>query len=121
MANSPVSRPTRVALEIRKTLAMLLVQEAKDPRFQRMTLTECQISKDLSVAKIHFSMIGHNSGDPEVAETLQALEKATGFFRSEIGKRLNLRIVPHLRFYFDTVPENVQYIEDLINKALNKK
>lgn len=120
MANSPISRPTRVAQEIRRTLAQLLVQEAKDPRFQKMTITECQISKDLSVAKVHFSLIGHNSGDPEVQETLKALEKANGYFRSEIGKRLQLRIVPNLRFYFDTVPENVQYIEDLINKALNK-
>lgn len=121
MANSPVSRPTRVAQEVRRTLATLIVQEAKDPRFERISITDCQISKDLSVAKIHFSMIGHNSQDPEVEQTLAALEKATGFFRSEIGKRLNLRIVPQLRFYFDKVPENVAYMEDLINKALNKK
>lgn len=121
MANSPVSRPTRVAQEVRRTIATLLVQEAKDPRFERITVTDCQISKDLSVAKIHFSMIGHNSQDQEVADTLKALERATGFFRSEIGKRLNLRIVPHIRFYFDTVPENVAAMEELINKALNKK
>lgn len=120
MANSPISRPTRVAQEVRRTLAQLLVQEAKDPRFQKITITECQISKDLSVAKVHFSLMGHNSKDPEVEGTLQALEKAQGYFRSEIGKRLNLRIVPQIRFYFDTVPENVQHIEDLINKALNK-
>lgn len=120
MANSPISRPTRVAQEVRRTLAQLLVQEAKDPRFQKMTITDTQISKDLSVAKIHFSLIGHNSDDPEVESTLAALEKAQGYFRSEIGKRLKLRIVPQLRFYFDKVPENVQHIEDLINKALNK-
>lgn len=120
MANSPISRPTRVAQELKRTLAQLIVQEVKDPRFQKMTITDCQISKDLSVAKVHFSLIGHNSKDPEVEETLKALEKAKGFFRSEIGNRLKLRIVPDLRFYFDTVPENVQHIEDLINKALNK-
>jgi len=121
MANSPISRPTRVAQEIRRTLGQLIVQEVKDPRIQKMTLTDCQVSKDLSVAKIHFSLMGHNSGDPEVDETLKALERGKGFFRSEIGKRLQLRIVPDLRFYFDTVPENVQHIEDLINKALNKR
>jgi ribosome-binding factor A len=121
MANSPISRPTRVAQEVRRTLAQLIVQEVKDPRIQKMTITECEISKDLSIAKIHFSLAGHNSDDPEVAQTLKALDKAKGFFRSEIGKRLQLRIVPDLRFYFDKVPENVQYIEDLINQALNKK
>ncbi|MBO1924011.1 MULTISPECIES: 30S ribosome-binding factor RbfA [Thiomicrorhabdus] len=121
MANSTVSRPVRVAQEVRRTLATLLLQEAKDPRFQNITITDCQVSKDLSIAKIHFSLIGHNSTDPEVEQTLKALDKAKGFLRSEIGKRLKLRIVPDLRFYFDTVPENVQYMEDLINKALNKK
>ncbi|MBN2646861.1 MAG: 30S ribosome-binding factor RbfA [Thiotrichales bacterium] len=121
MANLPVSRPVRVAQEVRKTLATLLLQEAKDPRFQKMTLTDCQVSKDLSIAKIHFSLIGHNAADPEVEQTLKALERAKGFLRSEIGKQLNLRIVPDLRFYFDQVPERVQYMEDLINKALNKK
>lgn len=120
MANSPISRPTRVAQEVRRTLAQLLVAEAKDPRFQKMTITDTQISKDLSVAKVHFSLMGHKSGDLEVEGTLKALEKAQGYFRSEIGKRLNLRIVPQLRFYFDTVPENVEHIEALINKALHK-
>ena len=121
MNHSGVSRPTRVAEEIRRTLAQLIVQEVKDPRISKMTIMSCEISRDLGVAKIHFALMGHNSQDEEVAETLKALQKAKGFFRSEIGKRLQLRIVPDLRFYFDTVPENVQYMEDLINRALNKK
>jgi ribosome-binding factor A len=85
-----------------------------------VNITECKISKDLSIAKVHFALIGHNADDPEVQETIKALEKATGFFRSELGSRLRLRIVPNLRFYYDSVPEHAQYIEELINKALNK-
>lgn len=119
MSNQQVSRPTRVAQEVRKTIAQLLVQEVKDPRFEKISITDCKISKDLSVAKVKFALMGHNEADPEVAETLKALEKAQGFFRSEIGKRLQLRIVPHIRFYYDNVPEHAQHIEDLINKALN--
>ncbi len=60
-----------------------------------------------------------NENDPEVADALAALEKAQGFFRSEIGKRLRLRIVPHIRFYYDSIPEHAQHMEELINKALN--
>ncbi|WEJ63641.1 30S ribosome-binding factor RbfA [Thiomicrorhabdus lithotrophica] len=119
MSNQAVSRPTRVAQEIRRTIAQLLVQEVKDPRFQKISITDCKISKDLSIAKLHFSMIGFNESDPEVTETLAALEKAKGFFRSELGRRLRLRIVPDVRFYYDNIPEHVQHMEDLINKALN--
>ncbi|QCU90272.1 30S ribosome-binding factor RbfA [Thiomicrorhabdus sediminis] len=118
MSNQSVSRPTRVAQEIRRTIAELLVHESKDPRFKKMSITDCKISKDLSIAKIHFALMGHKKDDPEVQETLAALQKAQGFFRSEIGNRLRLRIVPQIRFYYDEVPENAQYIEDLINKAL---
>ena len=119
MSNQAVSRPTRVAQEIRRTLSQMLLREAKDPRFQKINITECKISKDLSIAKVHFALIGHNADDPEVLETLAALEKATGFFRTEVGKKLRLRIVPHIRFYYDSIPEHAQHMEDLINKALN--
>lgn len=119
--NQPnVSRPTRVAQEVKRTLAELFLKEAKDPRFQKINITDCKISKDLSVAKIHFALIGYNEGDPEVQDVLKALEKAKGFFRNELGRRLKLRIVPDLRFYYDTVPEHAAHIEELINKALNK-
>ncbi|WP_321323549.1 30S ribosome-binding factor RbfA [Thiomicrorhabdus sp.] len=119
MSNQTVSRPTRVAQEIRRTIAQLIVQEVKDPRFQNMSITDCKISKDLSIAKIHFALMGFNEKDPEVGEALAALEKAQGFFRSEIGKRLRLRIVPQIRFYYDSIPEHAQHMEALINKALN--
>lgn len=119
MSNQAVSRPTKVAHEIKRTIAQLLVQEVKDPRFQNISITDCKISKDLSIAKLHFALMGHNETDPEVAETLAALEKAKGFFRSELGRRLRLRIVPDVRFYYDNIPEHAQHMEELINKALN--
>lgn len=119
MSNQAVSRPTRVAQEIRRTLSQMLLREAKDPRFQRINITECKISKDLSIVRVHFALIGHNEEDPEVQETLAALEKAKGFFRTELGKKLRLRIVPDIRFFYDNIPEHAQHMEDLINKALN--
>ncbi|WP_232023572.1 ribosome-binding factor A [Thiomicrorhabdus aquaedulcis] len=68
---------------------------------------------------MHFTLIGHNGDDPEVQDVVQALEKAKGFFRSELGTKLRLRIVPDVRFYYDEVPEHAQYMEALIQKALN--
>lgn len=119
MSNQAVSRPTRVAQEIRRTLSELLVREVKDPRFQRINITDCKISKDLSIVSVQFTLIGFNKVDPEVNETLAALEKAKGFFRSELGSRLRLRIVPDIRFFYDDIPEHAQHMEELIKKALN--
>lgn len=117
--NQEVSRPTRVALEIRKTLGELLHKETKDPRLQKINITECKISKDLSISTVYFTVIGANKEDEEVADAIQALKKAKAFFRSEIGKRLRLRITPEFRFFYDEVAENASDIEILIAKALH--
>lgn len=117
--NTEISRPNRVALEIRKTLGELLHKETKDPRLQKVNITECKISKDLSVSTIYFTIIGASKADKEVEEASQAFKKASAFFRSEIGKRLRLRITPELRFFYDEVAEKASDIEILIQKALH--
>ncbi len=117
--NTEISRPTRVALEIRKTLGGLLQRETKDPRLQRINITECKISKDLSIATIYFTIIGAEKDDKEIQEAIKAFEKARNFLRSEIGKRLRLRITPELRFFYDEVAEKASDLEILIQKALH--
>lgn len=119
--NPEVSRPARVALEIRKTLMEILHRDTKDPRLANVNITECKISKDLSIATIYFTIIGVNEADEAAQDAIKSLEKARGFFRSEIGKRMQLRITPELRFFYDSVAENASHIEDLIFKALYKK
>ncbi|MGC9386053.1 MAG: 30S ribosome-binding factor RbfA [Hydrogenovibrio sp.] len=121
--NDEVSRPNRVALEIRKTLSEILHRDTKDPRLEKVNITECKISRDLSIAKVYFTIIGANEEEPAAQDAIKALEKAKGFFRSEIGKRMKLRITPEIRFFYDTVAENASHIEELIFKALhqNKK
>jgi ribosome-binding factor A len=113
------SRTDRVSQEIFRLLSNLLRREVKDPRLQDLTLTECKVSKDLAIAKVYFSVMGAKEGDQAVLDAQKALEKARGFFRSEVGKQLRLRITPEIRFYYDTVPDHVDHIEQLIKKALH--
>ncbi|UQB43054.1 30S ribosome-binding factor RbfA [Thiomicrospira microaerophila] len=112
------SRTDRVSQEIFRLLSNLLRREVKDPRLQGLTLTECKVSKDLSVAKVYFTVMGAKEGDQAIMDAQKALEKARGFFRSELGKQLRLRITPDIRFHYDTVPDHVDHIEQLIKKAL---
>lgn len=117
--NRDFQRTDRVSQEIFRLLNNLLRTEVKDPRLQGVSFTECKISKDLSIATIYFSIMGAMSADDSVKQAEKALAKAKGFFRSEIGKELRLRIVPDLRFFYDSVPEQVDHIEQLIRKALH--
>lgn len=119
--NEEVSRPARVALEVRKTLSEILQRETKDPRLERVNITECKISKDLSVVTVYFTLIGVNEADQMTQDAIKALEKAKGFFRTEIGKRMKLRITPEIRFFYDKTAENASHIESLIFQALHKK
>ncbi len=118
MNKTGVSRPDRVAEEIRRTLSELIVKEVKDPRLKKVTFTDCKVTRDLGIAKLYFTYIGATEKDPEVADAKQALDKAKGFFRSEIGKQIKLRTVPEVRFYYDNAAENASHIEALIQKAL---
>lgn len=121
MHKTGVSRPDRVAEEIRRTVSELIVKEVKDPRLKNVTITDCKVTRDLGIAKLYYTYIGATEESPEVAEAKQALEKAKGFFRSEIGKQIKLRIVPEVRFYYDNAAENASHIEALIQKALYGK
>ncbi len=116
-----ISRTKRVALELRKTLSEILHRETKDPRLEKINITEVKISKDLSIATIYFTIIGANEQDQVAQDAIVALEKAKGFFRTEVGRRMQLRITPNLRFFYDKVAENAGHIEELIFKALHQK
>jgi ribosome-binding factor A len=113
------SRTDRVSQEVFRLLSNMLRRDIKDPRLQGLTLTECKVSKDLAIAKVYFSVMGAKQEDPAVADALKALQKAKGFFRTELGKQLSLRITPDIRFHYDTVPDHVDHIEQLIRKALH--
>ncbi len=74
----------------------LIVREVKDPRVGMITVTGADVSGDLKYAKIFFSTF-----DADVKETLKGLKSASGFIRSQLAQRLNLRATPELTFVFD--------------------
>lgn len=110
------SRNQRLGAQILRTLNELLRFETKDPRLEFASLTSVDLSKDLSVAKIHFSILDP-SADPVPVQ--QGLEKASGFLRAKLGQAIKIRHVPELRFEHDDSAAEGQRISDLIDRALN--
>ncbi len=74
----------------------LIVREVKDPRVGMITVTGAEVSGDLKYAKIFFSAF-----DGDVKETMKGLKSASGFIRSQLARRLNLRATPELTFVHD--------------------
>ena len=83
---------------VRQKLGVILQREANDPRFSMVTVTEVQVAKDLSTARVTFSVY---DGADKAEELTEALNKAAGFFTSVLGRSLDTRRTPRLHFHYD--------------------
>ncbi|MCL1886678.1 MAG: 30S ribosome-binding factor RbfA [Betaproteobacteria bacterium] len=108
-------RSLRVADQIQKDLSEILAFELKDPRVGLITITEVQVTPDYAHAKVFFTTL--NDSDVAIKETLQGLEKANGFIRSQLSKRLHIHTLPQLRFEYDRSVVRGMALSDLIDQA----
>lgn len=113
------ARVKRVAEQIKKEVSQILQKEIKDPRFTGfLSVTDVDVSRDLSYAKIYVSIYG---SDKEKKLTLKALESALGFIRFEIGKRVRLRHVPEIVFHLDKSLEYGAHISEILKDLKEKE
>jgi len=91
-------RADRVADLLKIEISDILLKQIRDPRIHTVTITGVKVTDDLRLAKIYFVEMAQ---DTIHAETLAGLEKATGFLKRELGKRLQLRFIPDLLFRVD--------------------
>jgi len=110
-------RADRVADLIREEVNRILVKDIMDPRVRNVTITAVRVTDDLRNAKIYFVPLGQDSVTDDVRE---GLEKATPYFRRNLGKQLKLRFVPEIQFYFDEVFARGQRMEKLFMDIRNK-
>ena len=106
------NRIRRVAGQLKKDLSQIIGSEIKDPRVAGLTsVTEVQVTRDLHYASVYVSIFG-TTEDKE--KTLQALNGAAGYIRSEVGKRIRLRHIPEITFSLDNSIEYGARIENVI-------
>lgn len=127
-------RAQRVADQIQREIATLIQLEVNDPRVGMVSITGVDVSNDLASARVYVTVmnsLGDNASvnqetlnapgeldQLEIDENLNALNKASGYLRTLLAKRLSLRAVPKLRFYFDSSIERGQRLSNLIDDAL---
>ena len=111
------ARSQRLGAQLQRSLSELLRFEVKDPRLREVSLTDVELSRDLSVARVYFSLLNPDD-DPQPA--LQALQKASGFLRSKLGTSLQVRHMPELRFVHDDSIAHGSAISKLIQDAVDR-
>jgi ribosome-binding factor A len=112
-------RHERVGEEIAHEINAMLAGELKDPRLEGMVVvTEVRVQPDMKHARVFVNMRGSNK---EQADAIKALEHASGFIRSELIERLQLRRLPELNFALDLSQEHVERIEQLLKEMKKDK
>ncbi len=106
-------RADRVADLIKQEISDILRREAHDPRIANITVTDVKLTDDLRSARIYVVELGKDRMTEGVEK---GLAKAKGFLRRELGKRLQLRYVPELAFFYDPSFEYGSRIEKLLKE-----
>ncbi|AJJ61875.1 30S ribosome-binding factor RbfA [Yersinia aldovae] len=98
------SRSQRVSQEMQKEIALILQREIKDPRVGMATVSGIELSRDLAYAKVFVTFLNvlTDNADPDTVKNgIKALQDASGYIRTLLGKAMRLRIVPELTFAYD--------------------
>lgn len=112
-------RDLRVADFIRDEMAEIMQRHMRDPRVGIVSINEVTVSKDLSYADIYVSSVDAPT-EAERETLIMVLNKAAGFFRSELAKRHRMRTTPKPRFHYDELVEKGPALEALIESAVNE-
>ena len=112
------NRMGRIGEEYKKELSQIIDRELKDPSITGMiSVTKVKVTNDLKYAKIYISIL--NSKDEKA--TIEGLKKSSGFIRTELAKRINLRNTPELIFEIDDSMEYGAKIDSILKEILPDK
>jgi ribosome-binding factor A len=110
------ARSDRLASQVHRELSSLIRNSLKDPRLAQPSILDVKVTRDLSLAKVYFSVL-----DPEDSEdTLKALNHAAGFLQRELGKVIKTRNTPKLSFIFDDTDIRGRNMDELIDSVIAK-
>ena len=96
---------------MKQEISKIILQELKDTRIGFVTVTQVEVSRDLSLAKVYISIMG---SEEQIEGSWKGLQSSLGFIRREVGHRIRLRITPELRFVLDKSLDYSDHIQKLL-------
>ena len=109
-------RTQRISHFLHEELARLLQNAVRDPRVQHVNLTGVEVSRDLSHARVFFTLMSDVS-EAEQSEISGVLSRVSGFLRSELAKSSSMRTVPRISFRFDESVGRGRDMESLLREV----
>ena len=118
MTGKTNNRLGRIDEELKKEISNIINYELQNPKITGLiSVTKVKITQNLKYAKVYVSILNSKN----VNETFANLKKSSGFIRTEIAKRINLRITPELVFVLDDSMEYGAKIDQILREILPKK
>ena len=113
----PYKRSQRVKDLLREEIADIIIYKLKDPRIGFVTVTGVDLTDDLKIAIAYISVLKEEEKEP----TLEILNAAKSFIRSELAKRVRMKTIPTLEFRLDTSIEYGSRIDELLDEIRRKR
>lgn len=107
---------SRVESKIHRIISETVIHNIKDPRLKKISINEVTLSSDLGHAKIYCSML--DASETNNMEIINIMNKASGVFKKNIGKRISLKKIPELNFILDDHENYANQLTDLIDSAI---
>jgi len=112
------SRTRRIAQQLQQELAQVLQRDMKDPRIGFVTVNDVDVSRDLSYAKVFVTFFEEDK--TVVQEKLNALISAAPYIRTLVAGRMKLRVMPELRFIYDSSLVEGMRMSNLVSQVINQ-
>jgi ribosome-binding factor A len=106
------SRSDRVADVLKREICEMFFKEVKDPHLGFITVTGVEVSRDLKMAKIFYTILGQPE---QVNDSTRALRRITPFIRKQLGRKLHMRTIPDILFRFDHSLEYGAKIDSILD------
>jgi ribosome-binding factor A len=114
--NKGYSRADRVADLLKEEISQMLCTEVKDPHIGFITITDVEVSKDLQLAKVFYTILGD---ERQLCESSDALQRVLPFIKRQLGKRLRLRFIPDILFRYDHSLDYGSKIDTILDQLKN--
>ena len=112
------NRIGRMNEDYRKELSQIIGYELKNPNITGMiSVTKVKVTPDLKYAKVYVSILNSKN----IKDTMEGLKKSSGFIRTELAKRINLRNTPEIVFEIDDSMEYGAKIDSILKEILPDK
>ena len=112
-----MQRHQRLEQDVKVALSNIITYDVKEPSVTGLiSVTDVKITPDQKYAKVFVSVFGKQNKE----KVIEALKKATGFIKSELGRKVRMRNIPSLQFELDDSIEYCAYMDKVIDEVIKK-